>query len=335
MKRIFFYDLTKAIAILLVVLVCHACCNLENKESTLGYLCEAIGLYGVPFFVLVSGALVLNKTNLGSRKGFTRFYKHNLLSLWITAEVWIVFYYLLCMPSYDLTTFLRNFLLIDKAAAHLWYIRMIVAYYIILPGIAYLLHHKNKRWILWVLCTISFCLTFGLNAYHMIIGNAQISDSKIVYFSYLIYFVAGYAVSNKFLEKTPLWFLNILSIAMLICLYMVAAKGHASWYLWYDNPLVLIGSITLFELFRRITLTISVPEGLLPRCIIALSKMSFGIYLSHFIIVEMFVKLNISQYGWGDLTLFIVTGFFSLGFSILLMKVLSPFKLLHRILFRS
>ena len=49
---------------------------------------------GVPLFLLISGALILNK-KFETYKDIKQFYKNNLLSLLITVIIWNVIYYFL------------------------------------------------------------------------------------------------------------------------------------------------------------------------------------------------------------------------------------------------
>ena len=85
------YDLIRVIAIILVVL-CH---SLEEAyfgndntslQSNLFYiLCHSISRLGVPFFLLLTGALLLNK-NFERIDEIKKFYKSNLLNLIIVCE---------------------------------------------------------------------------------------------------------------------------------------------------------------------------------------------------------------------------------------------------------
>ena len=54
---------------------------------------------GVPLFLMITGALILNK-KMETKEDVHRFYKHNLLSIFITAEIWyVLIYWLMTLPE--------------------------------------------------------------------------------------------------------------------------------------------------------------------------------------------------------------------------------------------
>lgn len=330
MKRVYYLDVTKVVGIILVVFVAHAKTFMNDKLSIIYHLYDIVGTLGVPLFVLVSGALILNKTSLTNWKGVKFFYLHNLITIWVTAEIWIVVFYLITSNNYSIKELSMNMLLINKPADHLWYIRMIVTYYFVLPAISYLLRSKNTEYLLWMISLLVLCFTFFFNGYHMLFNNGLVSSPKLSYFCYLIYFLLGYFISNRYFKKIPLWAIVVLFILPLLFLYFYL--GQENIFLWYDNPLILLSSIGLFELLRRTT--IDNEDAKRKKFVITLSKMSFGIYLSHFLILEVIRKMNLFYKDWSDVSIFLITGFASFIFSILLMKICGVSKLLSRALFR-
>lgn len=80
-KRIFYIDLVKAIAIIMVV-YCHVLPDNIFTGSWSWML--ALRPMGVPLFVMCTGALMLDR-DFTSIKNITKFYKKNFLTLLITS----------------------------------------------------------------------------------------------------------------------------------------------------------------------------------------------------------------------------------------------------------
>lgn len=56
------------------------------------------------------------------------------------------------------------------------------------------------------------------------------------------------------------------------------------YFLWYDHPLIALVAIGVFYVIRYLSSSLKVSES-----IVEISKMSYGIYLSHFILIYMAV----------------------------------------------
>ena len=90
--RIVSFDVIRLIAISCVVL-CHSVETVYKTDHlSLGYgVTHYLGRLGVPLFLFLTGALLINKEfDSGSIK---RFFSHNWLGLVITSEVWILVYW--------------------------------------------------------------------------------------------------------------------------------------------------------------------------------------------------------------------------------------------------
>lgn len=65
-------------------------------------------------------------------------------------------------------------------------------------------------------------------------------------------------------------------------LYLSLVKED--YFLWYDHPLIALVAIGVFYVIRYLSSSLKVSES-----IVEISKMSYGIYLSHFILIYMAV----------------------------------------------
>lgn len=104
-KRLFYLDVARFIAIISISLnhaVNRSYENYNNQMAEFFALPFGSTLFktfisvfsriGVPLFLMITGVLILNK-KMESASDVKRFYKHNLLSLLITTEIWYVLMY--------------------------------------------------------------------------------------------------------------------------------------------------------------------------------------------------------------------------------------------------
>ena len=142
-KRIGWMDNARALAILCVVLT-HSvesnyyyvltgsldACFSSWLFQTVAYF---IGRLGVPFFLMLSGALLL-----GKKHEPLKFYRRSLLPLLLTSEIWILVYSILSHVMFgdylDLEFLIRQMLMLERTSFnHVWYLYMILGVYLCVP----------------------------------------------------------------------------------------------------------------------------------------------------------------------------------------------------------
>lgn len=166
--RIFWIDIVKFVAILFVILAhvvwiveqgIQVNCILSNDFLTINSI---IATLGVPLFMLVSGSLLLGK-DFKSNSDIFAFYKRGLLPLFITAEIWIVIYCLVTIRPFSLKEMLLCMAFVHKPEVHLWYVRLIVIYYLLIP---FLNRLRSKRISVYIsLLIVIAAFTFIYNGY--------------------------------------------------------------------------------------------------------------------------------------------------------------------------
>lgn len=112
-KRQYYLDVARVVAVFAIVLnhavnrsfaVYHYQSAEFNAIPLAGTLVKAAcGIFsnlGVPLFLMITGALILNKS-MDTADDVKRFYKRNLLPLFLTTEVWLVliYWYKLCSTT--------------------------------------------------------------------------------------------------------------------------------------------------------------------------------------------------------------------------------------------
>ena len=115
--RVYWLDVARVVAILSITLN-HAVnrtyhnysgqmeeyLNSSLTSSLLKTVTTVFSHLGVPLFLMISGALLLGK-RMETEGDFRRFYRHNLLGLLVTSEIWyaVMYWFLvLCTPGQEM-----------------------------------------------------------------------------------------------------------------------------------------------------------------------------------------------------------------------------------------
>lgn len=112
----------------------------------------------MPLFLAISGYLLLDRDYSSADKIF-KFYKHNLLPIVITTEIWNVIYDAIIFidnGKFDFEVLIRDLLFFKtNQMGNMWYMPMIIGVYIALPFVANAIKTlKQKR----LLCRLLFLL---------------------------------------------------------------------------------------------------------------------------------------------------------------------------------
>lgn len=219
-ERNFLIDLAKAVAMLLVV-VQHSWSMLNLDTPEHGLLCyayRAIVNCGVPFFVLISGALILPKT-IEPLKVFYRKRLPRLLLPWL---VWATLVYVLSLftgayPWFDghVSTAVWNFipcLLNNDINEFHWFVHMIFALYLLAPFLQRALQHLSSREVLGVL--IVWAAVLGLMQLRPCIYLFHYVSPL---WRYLGVFIAGYYLRTATLPQSSQW----MGLAAVLSLYLL------------------------------------------------------------------------------------------------------------------
>lgn len=300
LSRITWIDYVRCVAILLVILM-HASEQSGLSDLASISIMSSIGRLGVPLFLMISGALMLPKVFQYSIPEYFGRYTQRIIQ------------FVLLLFGYALITNLTYILFIEGAvidnplhflihnngitakgvAGHIWYMRVITVLYILLPFLAKcIIPLKSRAVCVWiVLCILPFILSNELNSIKLL--------SRV--FPYIGYFILGYLICNRTNFKTKSK--NVILISSLVLIISILAALITDLQLngadffrfhWYTSSCsILISSIALFILLRELFGAYST----CPPIIANLAKCSFGIYLSHYIILLGIRDFTLSMCG--------------------------------------
>ena len=290
-NRVEWIDLVRAIAILTVLYI-HATDGIYiiSSDAILNYTIYSrifnfaslfIGRIGVPFFLMITGYLLLDRSYDDER--VRNFWEKNCKGLIIVTVIWAIIYAL----SLQYISFGYEQVNFSEAGnlffSHMWYMPMIIGMYLSMPFVASALKHFDDK-IIWQATVIFTLLAFLLPFITTVLDMHGIKNVNIQYclgFSggiYGIYIILGYLVKKGQFKNIKSSLLGLLAfISFLICVlfqYYAFIKGY-DFFLWYEFPFILTGSFALFELCSRVGKVRAYPF------VSFLAKYSFAVFLVH------------------------------------------------------
>lgn len=251
---------------------------------------NALSRFGVPVFVMITGALLLNREyELGD------FLKRRLWRIIPPFLFWSLVYVAYAWYNEDIT-FTANAWLNTKivlhqlkygASYHLWYVYMLIGLYFIIPILSKFIRNAPERLIEYFL--LLWLIVMIINQPYLIRYNPQIDLHYIT--GYIGYLVLGYYLANK---KLPAW-LNVwwFGIMFLLSLFIIIVGSYLScqYYkvlttLFYEplSPSIVLLSASIFMVFRLSKVKLSTP---FKKILNFAGGYTYGIYLSHALILNI------------------------------------------------
>ena len=307
--RVEWIDFVRAIAILTVLYI-HATDGIYiiSSDSIMNYTLFSrifnfaslfIGRIGVPFFLMITGYLLLDRTYNDERTH--KFWTKNCKGLIIVTIIWSVIYAI----SLQFITFNSGQVNFSESGtlffSHMWYMPMIIGMYLSMPFVANAIKPYDEKTIWYATITFSllaFLLPFITTVFEMN-GIQNVTIQYCLGFSggvYGIYIILGYLIKKNYFKNISSNILGLLTlISFIICVlfqYYSFTKGY-SFFLWYDFPFILTGSFALFELCSRMEKVRAFP------LVTLLSKYSFAVFLIHNLfrlpLLPLIVKLPFTE----------------------------------------
>lgn len=363
-KRMFYLDLARVIAIIAISLN-HAANRSYSNYS--GQMAEFLALpfgstlfktvmtvfsrIGVPLFLMITGVLIFNK-KMDSVSDVKRFYKHNLLSLFVTAEIWyVLMYWILVIADNGIrgldwgkaiggmfsTMLFQN----QTTMGSMWYMPMILCVYTTLP-FAVMVKDKlagfREKIVLLPLALV-FVIAMvvpAINDLLSVLGLERFSSplgEHYLFSFYYVYIIVGYLVGWGALGKLRTWAVAAVAAGsfLLCCAYQLWVYSQPANYLVsYSFPLMPVCAGFLFELVRRGAHRVQKAE----KPITYISRISFGIYFVHVVFIGVLVALldRVAPGMYRPVRL-IVLEVLSVGLSIGVIWPLSKIKVFRKYLF--
>ena len=369
-KRQYYLDILRAVAIISITLnhaVNRSYANYSGQmaefysiplwSTMLKTVVTVFSKIGVPLFMMITGVLIMNK-KMDSKEDIKRFYRHNLLSLLITTEIWyvLIYWYLVFFGNNNIlenrgiwgtiggmfeTMLFQNQVTFDS----LWYMPVIMCIYTTIP---FVILAKNKlsggKASVWLFLPL---IIVYLNNMVLPAVNAVLESQALRTFTstlqmvdlvayFYIYIILSYFVGKGILDKWKTWVVALIAVGSfaLCCGFQLYMYAQPMDHLMdYDFPLLPICAAALLELARRKAHLLKAAR----KPVEGLSRISFGIYFLHIVIMTVLNsdKLDaiVHQSQWNPVLKLAYLEIVSVGASIVIIVLLSNIKPLKKYLF--
>ncbi|MFA9189946.1 acyltransferase family protein [Flavobacterium sp. FZUC8N2.13] len=268
----------------------------KNNDWQIGNFFDSAVRFCVPIFLMLTGALLLAKP-IEIESFFKKRFLKILLPFLFWSSIYVVYGLNLKYDKGEILNFLESFKFVylqfkDGASYHLWYIYMLIGLYLFFPILnKWVLNSEEKE--------IRYFIIFWF--FVMLVKQPYlckfIPAIDLTYFSgYIDYLVLGYYLAFKFNYKK----IKLLSVLIYVVGFGFTFLGTAFktihqgnvYTIFYDylSPNVIIEAIGVFLFFKSFSFQNTKLESLID----IVSKHSYGIYLSHVLMLTILYKLGIT-----------------------------------------
>ena len=217
-NRIIYLDLLRIFAIISVVLfhVIKHNWNVLDVNSNDWFIYNIfypILKWNVPIFVMISGALFLNK-----KQDIKILYKKNILRILSIFIIWSLIYAIYTfINDGNLNEAVQTFF---KGYYHLWFLYLIIGLYILVPILRKIIENENiTKYFLILSGIFTFIVPMIITVIKIISINAGETAQSIVdnlninmFIGYTFYFVLGYYLNNIKINKKTIRYVSIVGI---------------------------------------------------------------------------------------------------------------------------
>ncbi len=298
-QRIVYFDFLRIFAALAVVMA-HTSTSQYLLLGSYHYsACFWDGLvrWGVPIFVMISGALFLEPTKKITINNIFKKYIFRIARLFV---IWSLLYVcVLCVYKNDFSSYfiMKNFL---KGHFHQWFLYMIAGLYLITPLLRPITEKKDKNLLLYLLI-IWFIMASVIPFIKFIIPQTEsffdFFINKRLYFSFplsfLGYFILGYYLHNYVNIKR-----NFIIIFIILFCFCITAFGDMLYSIPGEKPSFFIDSFLPFLVVISSFIFLIVKKKYSQvkqanKFILKLSDLTLGVYLIHPIFIQITTKSNL------------------------------------------
>lgn len=316
--RIVYFDYLRVFATIAVIILHISASNWYTTDvngiqwQTFNFY-DSIVRWGVPIFVMISGALFLNR-NITLKKIYFKY----IFRLVISFIAWSTIYALFINGSIP-----NKILAVLRGNYHMWFIFMIIGIYMCIPFIKLIIQTNNgiKYYLLLsfifafvipeiVTLTKDFGNELMINVVNIINDNVNNMRMNIV-LGYVGYFILGYCLNKITLNKNQriiIYILGLFGFAFTIgmdSLVALRTQIYCDNYYDYLTVNVLFESIAVFTWFKYGIFN----KKRINKFVKRLSKYSFGAYLIHVLVIEQLsIRFGLSTLSFNPIISVIIVG---------------------------
>ena len=265
--------------------------TLSEAEITTADAASAALMWAVPCFLMVTGALLLDRDRvIPASKLFGKYIRRMVTALVVFTAIFTVMKHDASSETGIVDEFIDG-LLHNRCMAYLWYLYLMLALYLLMPVFKVIVNHLTDGQ-LWVVAAILLVICSVLPfASYMGIDGVPYIPTQIVYGVYLL---LGFLLYRHRMNGVVAALIFIAcTIALPAMTFRMTAAGiDAAEFTGYNSLIVVLQSAALFSLMLRIRRP---ADGMIED----IDRCSFGIYLIHMI----FIRLTINGLGFDPFAL--------------------------------
>lgn len=261
---------------------------------------DSIVRWGVPVFLMISGALFLEKDEIPVKKIYGKYVLRMVIAFFFWSFVYYLFSGTSAVTQLRGLASVKSWLQIINGHYHMWFIPMIAGIYMCLPILKQIVQSKKITGYFLAISFVSWVLLphFATLVHDFVYGgtgeiltglyNLFLSTGLKMVMNYTFYFVLGYAVSQYKFGKTIrqiIYLLGVCGFAFTIMVSRyVSVRGNYPSSNYYDitGVNVFLESLAVFELYKNLSFSNAKINALASK----ISKCCFGAYCVHLLIVE-------------------------------------------------
>lgn len=304
-------DIIRVISMFCVIFLHCASNRLRVEMGNTGWnivnILTSFATCGVPLFYMISGALILNSQNTYSIK-YTL--KNRVLRLVVPMLIWSAIAVIVRLyTDSDVALTVGNFngqvvnFLNKPLAVHLWFMYYLIPMYLISPALKAFIDNSKDNVIkyilfLWLIEILSLTLS-GIvedNTQKAVVNINLINNIGFIS-GYLGYFILGWYLFNREVKISNKWLIFLIVATTLFIsagtkLITEYNGFYTETFKSYRSIFVAILSCQVFMLFNRIN---RAPKVLI-KIISELAAVSYGVYLSHNVIIDLLNRWGLKNY---------------------------------------
>ena len=297
-EKVAYFDTIRVFAIVAVV-VTHVVMGVHHLIVPSDWLAWwTINIYtvfarsAVPLFIMVSGALLLDKRRTENAATFAR---KRILRVLVPFVLWSMIYLLLRkfvqheeIPWPDF--FIK--MIVAPVYLHLWFVYTLLGIYFLTPILRVLIRHLDRSAIGYLL--IAWFVVFAVCPFFAEVFQFETSLRFPSLLGYVGYFVLGfYLHSHKIFSDARKSLLMAVVIGLATC--WLNAWSPETRELWngFLSPNIVLMSVFVFCCFQSSQFFLS-RNAVVNRCVSTLGSYSFGIYFIHMIVLEALASGKLS-----------------------------------------
>lgn len=246
----------------------------------------SINMWGVPVFVMISGALLLTLEREYS--SFSSFYKKRLNRLLLPVMFWTIIY--LIVHYFKSKTLgipfgfheLQQMLLQGRPYYHMWYLYMVPGLYLVTPYIKKIIKNSTRK----ELIILAFILMMLSNIATIYTDPHSQPVFILMFPFYLGYFLTGYLISTSEI-KIPVKYLIIFFIILAISI-IIGEYNFPDHFKTNFSITMIVMSITLMFIVKKIHNKIPINSKIRNK----LATFSLGAYLIHPVVLAVIRKMH-------------------------------------------